>query len=374
VFALTVNSGSTSVKLAAFASAGSDVQPLRREQHQGRGLDARAVLRAFLRELDPSQLIAVAHRVVHGGTRFAGPVLIDASVEAAIRELSELAPLHNPVALEWIAAAQVVCGREVPQVAAFDTAFFTALPRIAAEYALPSALGADLGVRRYGFHGLAHQAMWQRWCALHPQLPQGGRIVTLQLGGGSSAAAIERGRAIDTSMGFSPLEGLVMGTRSGDLDPAAVVYLAAKQRTSSERIIDWLNHECGLKGVSGVSGEMRQLLGEPRSPAAQFAIELYCYRATQYLGAYLAVLRGCDGIVFGGGVGEHAPEVRARILAPLAWAGVEIDPQANDEALGNEARISRSGSAIEVQVIPNDEDRLLASAAFACAAPHTPMP
>jgi acetate kinase len=213
--------------------------------------------------------------------------------------------------------------------------------------------------------------MWQRWCALHPELPQGGRIVTLQLGGGSSATAIERGRPVDTSMGFSPLEGLVMGTRSGDLDPAAVAYLAAKRHTSADRVIDWLNHECGLKGVSGVSGEMRQLLSEPRSLSAQFAIELYCYRVTKYLGAYLAVLRGYDGIVFGGGVGEHAPEVRARILGPLAWAGVELEPHANDRALGSEARISRPGSPIEVQVIPSDEDRLLAHAAFACA-PETP--
>jgi acetate kinase len=373
VFVLTVNSGSTSVKLAAFARAGSAVKPLRRKQLKGRGLDSRAVLRQFVRELDASQLIAVAHRVVHGGTRFTRPVIIDASVEAAIRELSELAPLHNPVALEWIAAAQAVCGREVRQVAAFDTAFFANLPRVAAEYALPSARGADIGVRRYGFHGLAHEAMWQRWCELHPQLPHGGRIVTLQLGGGSSAAAIESGRPVDTSMGFSPLEGLVMGTRSGDLDPAAVGYLASKQRTSAERIIDWLNHECGLAGVSGESGEMRQLLSEPRSQAAQFAIELYCYRVTKYLGAYLAVLRGCNGIVFGGGVGEHAPEVRARILAPLAWAGVELDPLANDQALGSEARITRPGSAIEVRVIPNDEDGILANAAFTCAPRETPQ-
>jgi acetate kinase len=365
VFVLTVNSGSTSVKLAAFARAGPEVKPLRREQLKGPGLDSREVLRAFLRKLDPAQLIAVAHRVVHGGTRFTRPVLIDASVEAAIRKLSELAPLHNPVALEWIAAAQAVCGREVRQVAAFDTAFFANLPRVAAEYALPRAGGADIGVRRYGFHGLAHQSMWQRWCELHPQLPRGGRIVTLQLGGGSSATAIDSGRPVDTSMGFSPLEGLVMGTRSGDLDPAAVGYLAAKQHTSAERITDWLNHECGLKGVSGETGEMRELLSEPRSPAAQFAIELYCHRATKYVGAYLAVLRGCDGIVFGGGVGEHAPEVRARILAPLAWAGVELDTLANDQALGSEARITRPGSAIEVHVIPSDEDGLLANAAFA---------
>jgi acetate kinase len=369
VLIVTVNSGSTSVKLAAFESAGSSgsLQAVRHERRTGRGLDPREVLSAFLRELDASRITAVAHRVVHGGTRFARPVLIDRSVEAALREIAELAPLHNPVALEWIAAARAVCSPQVRHVAAFDTAFFARLPRVAAEYALPRAAGTDLGVRRYGFHGLAHESMWRRWCELHPELPRGGRIITLQLGGGSSAAAIDGGGALDTTMGFSPLEGLVMGTRSGDLDPAAVAFLGAKLHASPERMIEWLNRECGLLGVSGVSGDLRELMIEPRSEPAAFAIELYCYRAAKCLGGYLTVLRGCDAIVFGGGVGEHIPEIRARILAPLAWAGVELDEPANETARGREARISAQRSPIEVRVIPSDEDRLLASAALECS-------
>ncbi len=363
---LTVNSGSTSVKLAAFESAGSpeNLRAVHREQRNGRDLHPPEVLREFLRKLDESQLTAVAHRVVHGGTRFGRPVLIDSSVETALRELAELAPLHNPVALQWIAAARSVCPPGVRQVAAFDTAFFANLPRVAAEYAVPKAKGTDLGVRRYGFHGLAHESMWRRWRDLHPHLTQGGRIITLQLGGGSSAAAVDRGRALDTSMGFTPLEGLVMATRSGDIDPAAVAYLGGKLHASPERMVEWLNRECGLLGVSGASGDMRQLMTEPRSEAAQFAIELYCYRVAKYVGAYFTVLGGCDGIVFGGGVGEHSAEIRARILTPLAWAGVQLDESANQAARGSEARISRQGSPTEVQVIPSDEDWLLATAAL----------
>ncbi len=366
---VTVNSGSTSVKLAAFESAGCSAAPraIRHDQRSGPGLDPREVLSAFLRELEITRLTAVAHRVVHGGTRFARPVLIDPEVEGALRTLAELAPLHNPVALEWIAAARAVCPPEVQHVAVFDTAFFAALPRVAAEYALPRAQGTDLGVRRYGFHGLAHESMWRRWRELHPSLPGGGRIITLQLGGGTSATAIHGGRALDTSMGFSPLEGLVMGTRSGDVDPAAVAFLGNKLQASPEHMIEWLNRECGLLGVSGASSDLRQLMAEPRSEAARFAIELYCYRAAKCLGAYFSVLGGCDGIVFGGGIGEHNPEIRARILAPLAWAGVRLDELANQAALGNEACISPQGSRIEVRVIPSDEDRLLVSAALECS-------
>jgi acetate kinase len=366
VLVVTVNSGSTSVKLGAFQSTGSpeSLRAVHNEQRNGRDLDPREVLREFLCKLDESQLTAVAHRVVHGGTRFARPVLIDPSVETALRELAELAPLHNPVAVAWIVAARSVCLPQVRQVAVFDTAFFANLPRVAAEYAVARAKGTDLGVRRYGFHGLAHESMWRRWRDLHPQLPQGGRVITLQLGGGSSAAAIDRGRPLDTSMGFTPLEGLVMATRSGDIDPAAVAYLGAKLHASPERMVEWLNHECGLLGVSGSSGDMRQLMTEPRSEAAQFAIELYCYRAAKYVGAYFTVLGGCDGIVFGGGVGEHSAEIRARILAPLAWAGVQLDVSANQAARGSEACISRQGSRTTIQVIPSDEDQLLASAAL----------
>lgn len=366
---LTVNGGSSSVKLAAYRSddAAGAAAPVRAAvEHLTGKPDPREALRAFLRKLEPADLTAVAHRIVHGGTRFVAPVAIDAAVEAALHQLSELAPLHNPLALAWVAAAREACGGQVPQIAVFDTAFFAALPRRAAEYALPASAGAALGVRRYGFHGLAHEALWRRWCELNPGRLDGGRIITLQLGGGCSVAAIDRGRPLDTTMGFSPLEGLVMATRSGDVDPAAVAYLAHKLGASADRVIEIMNSESGLLGVSGASGDVRELLDAP-GEAARFAVELYCYRARKAIGAFLAALGGCEGIVFGGGVGEHSPEVRERILAPLAWAGVELDAAANAAARGAEARISTSRSAIEVQVIPVDEERALAAAALALA-------
>ncbi|MGH8259193.1 MAG: acetate/propionate family kinase, partial [Steroidobacteraceae bacterium] len=305
---LTVNGGSTSVKLGAFrrpdAPSPQSLASVRQEHHAG-SPDPRGTLRAFLGTLDAAPA-AVSHRVVHGGTRFTEPVRIDAGVEAQLRELSALAPLHNPKAIEWIDAARAVCGPRVAQVALFDTAFFAHLPRVAAEYALPAAAGWRLGVRRYGFHGLAHEALWRRWSERHREWPHGGRLITLQLGGGCSMAAIDRGRPLDTTMGFSPLEGLVMATRSGDVDPAAVPFLARKLGITADRVVELMNHESGLLGVSGTSGDLRELLEESarQSTAAQFAVELYCYRARKSVGALLAVLGGCDGIVFGGGVGE----------------------------------------------------------------------
>jgi acetate kinase len=363
---LTVNSGSTSVKLALF-EAPANGAPVRRseEQHSGHELDARAVLGALAAKL-PGAPQAIAHRVVHGGTRFTQPTRIDAQVMAAIEQLSPLAPLHNPVALRWLAAARELWAG-TPQVAVFDTAFFARLPRHAAEYALPPHLGVERGVRRYGFHGLAHEAMWRRWCALRPELPGGGRLITLQLGGGCSMAALDGGRPLDTSMGFSPLEGLVMATRAGDLDAAVVPYLERQLTLSGDRVIELLNHECGLAGVSGSDANPAALLADP-APRSQFAVELYCYRIRKYLGAYLAVLGGCDGVVFGGGVGEHVPGVRARALTGLAWAGVALDPALNEAARGGDARISAARSPVRVQVIATDEESVLAAAAAGIAA------
>lgn len=367
---LAVNSGSTSAKLAAYSSAGAGaaISRVQYEHLSGAALDPHAALTGFLAKLD-GPVAAAAHRVVHGGTQFVRPTVIDAGAESSLRALSELAPLHNPVALDWIGVARSACGEKARQVAVFDTAFFADLPRVAAEYALPAALGVDLGVRRYGFQGLAHESMWRRWCELHPEHPRGGRLITLQLGGGCSVTAIDGGRPLDTSMGFSPLEGLVMSTRSGDLDPAAVAYLARKLRATPDHIVDRLNRETGLLGVSGSTGDMRDLAREEHE-SARFAIELYCYRARKYVGAYLAVLGGCDGIVFGGGVGEHMPQIREGILASFGWAGITLDTQANEAALGVEARISSAGSGVTVEVIPVDEEHALATAAFALAAPQ----
>ena len=375
VLFLTVNAGSTSVKLAAYRGSPerSDLELLKREQLATGAADPQSALREFVRALGASALGAVGHRVVHGGARFTAPVRIDDAVEAAIGELAVLAPLHNPVAVRWIAAARAVCAPQVAQIAVFDTAYFAGLPALAARYALPERAGAALGVRRYGFHGIAHQGLWGRWCLLNPALDSGGRVITLQLGGGSSITAIARGRPLDTSMGFSPLEGLVMATRSGDIDAALVPYLAQQLGASATRIVEILNEESGLLGLSGTSGDMRTLLADPREEA-RFAVELYCYRIRKYLGAYLAVLGGCDGIVFGGGVGEHQPEIRERIVAPLGWAGVELDRQANRAARGCEAWISGAASRIRVGVIPVDEEHTLACAAASLLVPASARP
>ena len=362
---LTLNSGSTSVKLALYDVG--EHQALRRldaEQHAGSGLDPRQLLGALAARL-PAPPQAIAHRVVHGGTRFTQPVRIDATVLAAIEELAPLAPLHNPAALRWITAALALWG-DVPQVAVFDTAWFAGLPRRAAEYAVAADMGVDLGVRRYGFHGLAHEAMWRAWCRLHPELESGGRLITLQLGGGCSITASYRGRPLDTSMGFSPLEGLVMATRSGDVDAAVVPYLQQRLQIPAEQVIARLNSRGGLAGVSGTAENPAELLRDA-SPQARFAVELYCYRIRKYVGAYLAVLESCDGIVFGGGVGEHVAEVRAAALEGLRWAGIELDPALNAAARGGDVHIHAARAAVKVCVVSTDEEAVLARAAAALA-------
>jgi len=372
---LTVNSGSTSVKLALYeVDAAGAYALLDSEHHSGSQLDRHVLLRSFTSGTGNGETPqAIAHRIVHGGTRFTRPTRIDRDVIAAIEQLSPLAPLHNPAALRWVQAARELWGEQLPQVAVFDTAFFTHMPRRAAEYALPASLGVERGVRRYGFHGLAHEFMWQRWCELNPQLPDGGRLITLQLGGGCSVAAIDRGRPLDTSMGFSPLEGLMMATRAGDIDAAVVPYLEQQLSASGAEVIELLNNRCGLAGVAGSKSNPSELL-EDGAPQAQFAVELYCYRIRKYLGAFMAVLEGCNGIVFGGGVGEHAPGVRSRALAGLGWAGVALDEARNQAARGSEALISAADATVGVQVIAVDEESLLARAAAAVRARRSGAP
>jgi acetate kinase len=360
---LTINSGSTSVKLALFDVGEHGVlRQLEHEQHDGAQLDPPQLLGALAAKIGAAPQ-AIAHRVVHGGTRFTQPARIDASVLSAIEQLAPLAPLHNPAALRWIRAALEIWSA-VPQAAVFDTAWFAGLPRRAAEYALAADIGVDAGVRRYGFHGLAHEAMWRAWCRLQPQLPGGGRLITLQLGGGCSITASTDGRPLDTSMGFSPLEGLVMATRTGDIDAAVVPYLEQRLELSGDEVIARLNSRGGLAGLSASNENPTQLLAQA-SPQARFAVELYCYRIRKYVGAYLAVLGGCDGIVFGGGVGEHVPEVRAQALDGLAWAGIELDAALNAAAHGGDVHIQSARSTVRVCVVSTDEESVLAAAAAA---------
>jgi acetate kinase len=306
---------------------------------------------------------AVGHRVVHGGERFTRSTRVDDEVWSALEDLIDLAPLHNPHNLRGIAAARAVLGAGVPQVAVFDTAFHHSLPETAYLYAIPYQLYRRYRVRRYGFHGTSHRSIAYRYRQLTGRTREGTKIITLHLGNGASACAIAGGDSVDTSMGFTPLEGLVMGTRSGDLDPAILEFVSAKEGMSIREIDTMLNKQSGLLGVSGLTADMRELLAEESEHAdrrARLAIDLFCYRVRKYLGAYLAAMNGADAIVFSGGIGEHSPDIRERICRGLDWLGFSLDPAKNAGMAGKEGRIDRDGSRVELWVIPTDEELLIA--------------
>jgi len=310
------------------------------------------------------EIEAVGHRVVHGGERFQRSVRIDDTVLGGMEDMIELAPLHNPHNIKGVAAARAVLGAELPNVAVFDTAFHHTLPEKAYLYAIPYQLYRRHKVRRYGFHGTSHRYVSYRWRELTLVSREATRIITLHLGNGCSACAIDQGNSVDTSMGFTPLEGLVMGTRSGDLDPAVVEFLEAKEGLSATAVDNLLNKQSGLLGISGLTNDMRDLLAEAHENndrRARLAIDVFCYRARKYIGAYLAALGGADAVIFAGGIGENAPEVRAQICQGLEWTGIEIDDEANRRMVGGvEGRITTHASRLAVWVIPTDEELLSA--------------
>jgi acetate kinase len=293
----------------------------------------------------PAHPDAIAHRVVHGGGKFSAATLVTAATLRELREVTPLAPVHNGPA---VAGIEVTLGAAPAVVALFDTSFHESMPEVARRYGIPDFPG----VRRYGFHGWSHRWVTERYAALADS-PEP-TIITLHLGGGSSAAAIRRGRSVDTSMGYSPLEGIVMATRPGDLDPGIITHLLSDGMTI-DRLADMLNHECGLRAVAG-TGDMQELL-QRRDAAAELAVELYCYRVLKYVGAYLAVLEGAEALVFTGGIGERSPEIRRRVCGRLRWAGLELDASRNER--GGD-RISADGSRLTAWVIPTDEERLIA--------------
>jgi len=311
---------------------------------------------------------AVGHRVVHGGANFMGPTLIDDDVTKSLEALSYLAPLHNEPSLRAIRAARSALGPALPQVATFDTSFHLTIPEKASKYAIPLELAEKHGIRRYGFHGLAHRYMTERYAAITSRPTEQVNLITLQLGNGCSATAVRGGHSIDTSMGFTPLEGLIMGTRSGDVDPSLAGFLARNERVSIEQAEAWLNTQSGLLGVSGRSRDMRELLeaeaaGDAR---AALAVEMFCYRVRKYIGAYLAVLGQTEAIIFGGGIGENAPSVRARICDGMEWCGLVLDPSLNAHTIGTEDRISAEGATLKAHVIPVDEEIIIARDTFRC--------
>jgi acetate kinase len=309
---------------------------------------------------------AVGHRVVHGGRTFTAPALVSEKTLASLEELSRLAPLHNPSSLQGIRAAMEALGPAVPNVAVFDTSFHGTLPPEAATYPIPKALTARHGVRRHGFHGIAHQSLVERYAELRGIGLEGVTIVTLHLGSGCSACAVKNGRSVDTSMGLTmgltPLEGLMMGTRSGDLDPAILPHLAREERVPVEDVERWLNQDSGLLGVTGRSADMRDIVAGRNAGDAdcRLAFSMFAYRAKKYLGAYLAALGGAEAVVFGGGIGENSPETREAICQGMEWCGLHIDSGRNASLAGSEGLISAERSAISAWVLPVEEERLIA--------------
>jgi acetate kinase len=309
-----------------------------------------------LRDVD-----AVGHRVVHGGDLFATSVRIDEHVITALESVCEIAPLHNPAGVSGIRAARSLLGTAMPMVAAFDTSFHLTLPEHASTYAIPHELSVRHHIRRYGFHGLAHQYSALRYGQLTETPPERVKIVTMHLGNGCSACAIRGGESVDTSMGFTPLEGLIMGTRSGDLDPGLVSYLAQKENVGVAEVESWLNKRSGLLGLSGLSNDMRQLVSAfEANPRARLAVDAFCYRSRKYLGAYLTVLGGARAVIFSGGIGENVPLIREKICAGMEWCGLTLDKVSNFSTVGLEACISGADSGIQAYVIPSDEEALIA--------------
>ena len=301
----------------------------------------------------------VGHRVVHGGSRFVQPTLVSEDVIDAIDGMDHLAPLHNRPAIAAMRATLEALP-STPSVAVFDTAFHSEMPKKAASYPIPQELAARHEVRRYGFHGLAHRYMAEQYATLTSSDLSESRLITLQLGNGCSAAAVRDGVSVDTSMGLTPLEGLMMGTRSGDVDPALPGHLARQEGVSIDEVEAWLNKESGLLGVSGNSSDMRHLLEQERQGDAQasLAIDMFCYRITKYIGAYMAALGGADAVVFGGGIGENSPKVRERICRGMDWCGLALDPARN--TAGAEGCISSEGASVHAYVVKVNEELIIA--------------
>src|SRR6476659_191149 len=337
--------------------------------------DHTQAMRAVLNRLGDSlgSIEAVGHRVVHGGDRYVESTVITEQVEAGIDALSELAPLHNPACLAGIRGAKAVMGATVPMVAVFDTAFHRTMPKVARQYAISTDLADRHRIRRYGFHGIAHASLATGYAVFTGKSLMQASIITVPLGNGCSVWSIDEGKSVDTSMGFTPLEGLVMGTRSGDVDPSIVSYLSEREKVEPAEVERWLNQRSGLLGLTGRSNDMRELLraveqeGDQR---AEFAVDVFCYRVRKYLGAYLAVLGGADAIVFGGGIGENAPEVRKRICRNMEWCGMSLHPDRNRTAVGLSAgsagKISTDDSRVAVYVVAADEETWIAKETARC--------
>jgi acetate kinase len=392
---LVINAGSSSVKFSAFAPVESgDPSLLFKGQMEGIGahprLTARDAANVTLIEESYSErevqgadaalkiitqwlrgrggsgrLVAIGHRVAHGGPSFAAPILIDDRVIARLEELVPLAPLHQPANLTPIRAMRMA-HPDLPQVACFDTAFHRGHPELADRFALPEALYAD-GVRRYGFHGLSYEYIARALPKVAPEIA-GGRVVVAHLGSGASLCALKGGRSVDCTMGFTALDGLPMNTRCGALDPGVVLHLIGQKGMTVEQVERLLYHGSGLRGLSGVSGDVRELLASGE-PAAKLALDYFVYQVARQLGALAAVLEGLDGVVFTAGIGERSAEMRARIAARLGWLGLRLDEAANR---ANGPRITLGDSGVAAWVIPTDEEMTIARHTLELVGPRLP--
>ncbi|MDX5434962.1 MAG: acetate kinase [Halomonas sp.] len=377
---LVINCGSSSIKYALVPSAPDQPRLAGLAERLGSGGDARLkgidsrgesfsqalgeanhtrALEAILDRLERHRPVAVGHRIVHGGERFTRAALIDDDVVAAIEQTSALAPLHNPANLEGVAATRRLFP-DLPQVAVFDTAFHQTLPARAYRYALPEALYRDHAIRRYGFHGTSHAYVSRRADALSGL--EGGGWLTAHLGNGCSTCAVWQGRSLDTSMGLTPLEGVAMGTRSGDVDPGLHAHLSRQLGWSLERIDEVLNRNSGLLGLSGLTNDMRELEAAESQghPGAALALEVFCYRIAKSLAALSCALPRLDGLVFTGGIGENSAPVRERVIALLPHFGLQLNRTVNSETVrGREGRIDAGGR--QLWVIPTDEEGQIAN-------------
>ncbi|MCE5301267.1 MAG: acetate kinase [Spirochaetia bacterium] len=307
---------------------------------------------------DKIEVDAVGHRVVHGGEKFSKSALITKGVKEVISECFDIAPLHNPPNYSGIEACEAIMPG-VPQVAVFDTAFHQTMPKAAYIYGLPYELYERYHIRKYGFHGTSHEYVAGKAAELLKKDIKNLKIITCHLGNGGSIAAVKNGQSVDTSMGMTPLEGLVMGTRTGDMDPAVVTFLMKKEHLSPDEMDNLMNKKSGLKGISGISNDLREIMAaaEQGNSRAKFAIDIYCYRITKYIGSYAAAMGGVDIIVFTGGIGENAANVREKVLAPLKFMGISVSDIKNKS---KEKEKIISNGKVKVMVVPTNEELMIA--------------
>jgi acetate kinase len=317
-----------------------------------------------------SDIHAVGHRIVHGGEALTDSTLIDSEVQRKIEDCIELAPLHNPQNLKGVYAVREMLGAALPQVAVFDTAFHHTLPDVSYLYAIPYQYYRRHKIRKYGFHGLSHRYVAYRYRTLMDIERHDVKVISVHLGNGCSVCAVKEGVSFDTSMGMTPLEGLIMGTRSGDIDPAVIEYLAHKEGYTLAEVQSILNKQSGLLGISGLTNDMRDLVAEAQENddrRAKLAIEMFAYRVRKYIGAYLAAMNGASAVVFTGGIGENAAFVREKICGDMKWLGLEVDAETNKQTVGGkEGCISTAQSRLQAWVIPTNEELIIARDTFRC--------